>query len=66
MSEIKFIVYNNESSVEDEVLITTPELEKSFIEEWFFAGSGRHLDDYTISEHNETGVLIRSKGFKVM
>jgi hypothetical protein len=48
------------------VLITTPELEKEFIKEWFGGGEFRDLGDYERTEHNETGILIRNNSLKVM
>jgi hypothetical protein len=65
MSNIKFIVYQSfhDSS---EVLVTTPELEKEFIKEWFGGGEFRDLGDYERTEHNETGILIRNNSLKVM
>jgi len=65
MSNIKFIVYQSHWE-NSEVLVTTPELEKEFIEEWFGDGNDRYLEDYDRTEHNETGILIRNEGLRVM
>jgi len=65
MSNIKFIIYQTHID-HPEVLVTTPELEKEFIEEWFGDGDFRYLGDYDRTEHNETGILIRNNSLKVM
>jgi hypothetical protein len=65
MSNIKFIVYQSHWE-NSEVLVTTPELEKEFIKEWFGGGEFRDLGDYERTEHNETGILIRNNSLKVM
>ena len=65
MSNIKFIVYQSFHD-DSEVLVTIPELEKEFIEEWFGDGNDRYLPDYDRTEHNETGILIRNEGLRVM
>jgi hypothetical protein len=65
MSNIKFIIYQSFHD-NPEVLITTPKLEKQLIEDWFFVGSGRDIEDYDRTEHNETGILIRNEGLRVM
>jgi hypothetical protein len=65
MSNIKFIIYQSFRD-NPEVLVTTPELEQEFIEEWFGDGDFRYLGDYERTEHNETGILIRNNSLKVM
>jgi hypothetical protein len=65
MSNIKFIVYQSHWE-NSEVLVTTPELEKEFIEEWFGDGNDRYLGDYDRTEHNETGIRISSNSLRVM
>jgi hypothetical protein len=65
MSNIKFIIYQTHID-HPEVLITTPELEKEFIKEWFGGGEFRDLGDYERTEHNETGILIRNNSLRVM
>ena len=65
MSNIKFIVYQSHIFY-PEVLVTTPELEEQFINEWFGDGNERYRADYERTEHNETGILIRNNSLKVM
>jgi hypothetical protein len=65
MSNIKFIVYQTHIDY-PEVLVTTPELEKEFLNEWFGDGNERYLGDYDRTEHDETGILVRNRGLKVM
>jgi hypothetical protein len=65
MANIKFIVYQSYIFT-PEVLVTTPELEKEFIEEWFGDGDERFISEYDRTEHNETGMLIRNNSLKVM
>jgi hypothetical protein len=65
MSNIKFIVYQSFHD-DSEVLVTTPELEKEFIEEWFGDGNDRYLPHYDRTEHNETGIRISSNSLRVM
>jgi hypothetical protein len=60
-----FIVYSCDIDDHYEVLVTTPELEKKAIKEWFKRG-GRDLDLYERSEHKETAVQVRSGGMRVM
>jgi hypothetical protein len=65
MSNIKFIVYQSfhDSS---EVLVTTPELEKQFIEDWFYVGADSDIEEYDRTEHDETGIRISSNSLRVM
>jgi hypothetical protein len=65
MSNIKFIVYQTHIDY-PEVLVTTPELEKEFLNEWFGDGNERYLGDYDRTEHDETGILVCNRGLKVM
>ncbi len=66
MSKTKFIVYQTSiHSSFHEVLVTTPELEESFIKEWF-TDSDRDLEEYDRDEYNETGIPIRVAGLSVM
>ena len=65
MSNIKFIVYQSHWE-NSEVLVTTPELEKEFVEEWFGEGSDRYFGDYDRTEHNETGIRISSNSLRLM
>jgi hypothetical protein len=66
MSNIKFIVYqNNTWSNEQEVLVTTPELEEKFLDIWFLH-TGRDLDDYDRTEYDHTGIRVRVSGLRVM
>jgi len=66
MNNIKFIVYqNNTWSEEQEVLVTTPELEEQFLKIWFLH-TGRDLDDYTRTEHGDTGIRVRNVGLRIM
>jgi hypothetical protein len=65
MSNIKFIVYQTHIDY-PEVLVTTPELEQEFLNEWFGDGNERYLGDYDRTEHDETGILVRNRGLKVM
>jgi hypothetical protein len=65
MSNIKFIIYQSFRD-NPEVLVTTPELEQKFIEEWFGDGNERYRADYDRTEHDETGILIRNNSLKVM
>lgn len=65
MSEIKFIVYQSHWD-NPEVLVTTPELEQKFIEEWFGDGNDRYLRDYDRTEHNEMGIRVSSNSLRVM
>jgi hypothetical protein len=66
MSKTKFIVYQTSIHSDfHEVLVTTPELEESFIKEWF-TDSDRDLEEYDRDEYNETGIPIRVAGLSVM
>lgn len=59
-----FVVYS--CNVEDdEVLVTTLDLEKEAIEEWFKEG-GRDISLYERTEHRETAVQIRPGGMRLM
>jgi len=64
MSNIKFIVYQTYIDF-PEVLITTPELEQDMLKEWFNE-TGRTIEDYDRREHDETGILVRNLGLRVM
>jgi hypothetical protein len=61
---IKFIVYQTHIDF-PEVLITTPELEQDMLNEWFNE-TGRNLEDYDRTEHDETAIRVRSMGIRVM
>jgi hypothetical protein len=50
---------------EEEVLITTPELEEEFLKIWFHH-TGRDLDDYARTTHSDTGIRVRVSGLRVM
>ena len=66
MSKTKFIVYQSSFHSDfHEVLVTIPEMEKSFIKEWF-TDSDRDINEYDRIEYNETGIQIRSAGLSVM
>lgn len=65
MSNIKFIVYTG-FGANSEVLITTPEQEASFLEEWFGVSTGRDLEDYDRDEYDETGIQVRLARLRVM
>jgi hypothetical protein len=66
MNNIKFIVYqNNTWSEEQEVLVTTPELEGEFLKLWFDS-TGRDRDDYDRTEHSDTGIRVRNVGLRIM
>jgi hypothetical protein len=64
MNNIKFIVYQTYYD-SPEVLVTTPELEKEFIHQWF-EGTGRMIEEYDRTEHDETCIRIRNLGLRVM
>jgi hypothetical protein len=65
MNNIKFIVYHGQGMYEEEVLITTPELEEEFLKIWFHH-TGRDLDDYARTTHSDTGIRVRVSGLRVM
>jgi hypothetical protein len=66
MNNIKFIVYQNDTwSEEQEVLVTTPELEEEFLKLWFVS-TGRDRDDYDRTEHSDMGIRVRNVGLRIM
>jgi len=66
MSNTKFIIYQSFRD-NPEVFVTTPELEKQFIEDWFYVGADRDIEEYDRTEHDEiTGILIRNEGLRIL
>lgn len=51
-----FVIYSND----DEILITTAELEEEMIKEWFSVGTGRILEEYDRGLSGHTAVCIKA------
>jgi hypothetical protein len=61
-----FIVYKSNAIGDDpEVLITTPELEEEFLDEWF-NNTGRDIETYSRDEYAHAGIRVRISGLRVM
>lgn len=48
-------------SVDDEVIVCSPEMEKAVLEEFFLPDTGRRVDDYDRREVFDVGVAISSR-----
>ena len=65
-ASINFIVYTSDViGNEPEVLITTPEMEEKFLDEWF-NNTGREFSSYHRTAYCENGIRVRVTGLRVM
>jgi hypothetical protein len=66
MNSTTFIVYKSNAIGDDpEVLITTPELENTFLYVWF-SNTGRDKETYSRNVYSDTGIRVRVSGLRVM